>query len=352
MPLFSICIPNYNYGRYIGQTIESVLAQSFQDFEIIVADNASTDNSVEVVESFSDPRIRLIKNGFNVGFAPNLDRATESATGQYIILLSSDDLMMPGALARYAGIITEYRAGQEVANNDLLVLFSAIEIIDPEGQVIDQRFAQPWFEGKESQVLPLTQSVFTYSGFEVLRRRMVDLQHVGQFASTCMSRHIFESVCGYRTVHSIEPDTYCSYKCLLLDPVVKYIEEPLFRYRVHDQAQAAQERKQGAPRHLIDKYYYTLEFADEDLQQAGITRQQLIDSFVKYWCGTGAIMYALRGRSRRAWQAFLMAAATYPHQYFRTWHSYLLLATLLTGPIAPAMASLWRRLGLPYEGRR
>ena len=53
-PFFSICIPNYNYARYVGETIQSVLDQSFQDFEVIVADNASTDDSVQVVRSFQD----------------------------------------------------------------------------------------------------------------------------------------------------------------------------------------------------------------------------------------------------------------------------------------------------------
>ncbi len=108
-PLFSICIPNYNYAHYIDQTIDSVLSQTFQDFEIIIADNASTDNSLEVIQSYDDPRIKLVLNQYNVGFAPNLDRATENTTGQYILLLSSDDIMKPGALTRYAEAIYVYR---------------------------------------------------------------------------------------------------------------------------------------------------------------------------------------------------------------------------------------------------
>jgi glycosyltransferase involved in cell wall biosynthesis len=352
-PLFSVCIPNYNYGCYLRSTIESVVAQSFQDFEIIVADNASTDDSVEVVEKFSDARIKLIKNETNVGFAHNLDRATERAIGQYLILLSSDDLIMPDALERYAGIIREYRAGPSSVSegDEMLVLFSAIEIIDSDGKVFDRRFAQPWLESNNSSAQLLNQFVFTTSGYEVLRRRMVALQHVGHFASTCVSRRIFEAVCGYRSFHTIDPDTFYNYKCLLLNPTVKYIEEPLFRYRVHNQNQTAQERKQVAPKLFFDKYYYTIEFADDDLHRAGISRQQLIDSFLDHWCGHAAIMNALKGNGWRARQAFLTAAATYPGQYFQRWRSYLLLLILLTGPITPMLASVWRRVGLPYETR-
>ena len=61
-PNFSICIPNYNYGKYIGDTLKSVLSQTYQNFEVIVVDNASTDDSLEVVKSFKDDRIKLFIN--------------------------------------------------------------------------------------------------------------------------------------------------------------------------------------------------------------------------------------------------------------------------------------------------
>ncbi|MEK6237000.1 MAG: glycosyltransferase, partial [Planctomycetales bacterium] len=62
---FSVCIPNYNYEKYLGVTIQSVLDQSHRDFEILVSDNASTDRSIEIVEGFEDPRIRARINACN-----------------------------------------------------------------------------------------------------------------------------------------------------------------------------------------------------------------------------------------------------------------------------------------------
>ena len=103
---FSICIPNYNYSQFIGKTIESVLNQTYQNFDIIISDNASDDDSISVIESFKDCRISLIQNKYKVGFSPNLDRATYKASGDYIILLSSDDLMKPNALEEYNSFIT------------------------------------------------------------------------------------------------------------------------------------------------------------------------------------------------------------------------------------------------------
>ena len=89
---FSVCVPNYNYARYIGTTLESVLGQSHGGFEILVSDNASTDDSVAVVRALADERIRVEVQPWNVGFAGNLDRSAGGASGDRLILLSSDDL--------------------------------------------------------------------------------------------------------------------------------------------------------------------------------------------------------------------------------------------------------------------
>jgi len=105
----SVMIPNFNYGRYIGETIESVLAQDLgrdlgrdrSHFEIVVCDNASTDDSVRVVRGYGDPRIRLAVNPCNVGFSSNLERVAAMARGRRMLLLSSDDKMTPGALAAF-----------------------------------------------------------------------------------------------------------------------------------------------------------------------------------------------------------------------------------------------------------
>ena len=125
-PSFSICIPNFNYGKYIGDTIKSVLSQSYQNFEIIIVDNASTDDSVAIVKSFKDPRIKLYENNYNIGFAPNLQKVTALAKNEFINLLSSDDQMKPNALETYAGII---KSRNKISP---LILLSDFEIFDDE----------------------------------------------------------------------------------------------------------------------------------------------------------------------------------------------------------------------------
>jgi len=95
MPKVSICIPSYNHGAFIGKTIQSVFDQTFQDFEIIVVDDCSTDNSDRVIKSFKDSRIKFFKNEKNLGMVPNANKALKLAKGEFIGILNSDDYYDP-----------------------------------------------------------------------------------------------------------------------------------------------------------------------------------------------------------------------------------------------------------------
>ena len=141
-PTFSICIPNYNYAQYIGETIQSVLGQTYQNFEIIISDNASTDNSVEAIRSFKDNRIHLIRNRYNIGFTPNLQQATRDAKNDFMLLLSSDDRMLPDALEVYAEVIATQ--GNEAHNT---VIYSEANQIDDQGTTTPNPVYQfPFYE--------------------------------------------------------------------------------------------------------------------------------------------------------------------------------------------------------------
>lgn len=91
--LVSVIMPSYNTGRFIKETIESVLAQSYPTWELIIVDDCSTDNTDEVVNQYlSDERIRYIKNDTNSGAAVSRNRALREAKGKWVAFLDSDDL--------------------------------------------------------------------------------------------------------------------------------------------------------------------------------------------------------------------------------------------------------------------
>jgi glycosyltransferase involved in cell wall biosynthesis len=92
MPRFTIGIPTYNRADLLRETLESALAQTYPDVEILVCDNASGDRTAEVVESYGD-RIRYHRNATNIGMYPNFAKAIELASGEYFSLLQDDDLI-------------------------------------------------------------------------------------------------------------------------------------------------------------------------------------------------------------------------------------------------------------------
>ena len=129
LPAYSILVPNHNYAAYIQETIHSALSQDVSDLEIVVCDNASTDDSVAKVREFTDPRVRLYVNMCNVGFAANLERVAGYAKGRRMILLSSDDRMRPAALNTYAAL--EHALGEAA---ERAVWGSVTTIVDKSGR--------------------------------------------------------------------------------------------------------------------------------------------------------------------------------------------------------------------------
>ncbi|WP_414622889.1 glycosyltransferase family 2 protein [Calothrix sp. CCY 0018] len=117
-PLVSVLIPNYNYAEYIGQTLESVLCQSYPHFEIIVCDDGSTDNSCEIIESYidKDARIKLIRQK-NQKVAVALNTAYWKSKGEIICILDADDIWIKQKLQRVVeGFQSQDRCGFFIHN--------------------------------------------------------------------------------------------------------------------------------------------------------------------------------------------------------------------------------------------
>lgn len=94
--LISICIPVYNASLYLRECIDSILSQSYKDFELLIMDDGSTDNSSAIVHSYNDPRIRFIKNNHN--YIGSLNLLLKEAKGKYIARMDADDRMYPNRL--------------------------------------------------------------------------------------------------------------------------------------------------------------------------------------------------------------------------------------------------------------
>ena len=99
-PTVSVVMPVFNGAAYLGQAIDSVLAQTFTDFELLVVDDGSTDSSAVLAAAYGDPRLRLVKNEGNQGLPFSRNRGVELARGEYIAFLDSDDVALPSRLTQ------------------------------------------------------------------------------------------------------------------------------------------------------------------------------------------------------------------------------------------------------------
>ena len=106
MPSVSICIPTYNGAFYLEECLDSALAQTFSDFEIMIVDDQSTDQSHEIAQSYAarDPRIRVVRNSHNLGLVGNWNECVRLARGEYIKFLFQDDFLEPNCVEKMLAV--------------------------------------------------------------------------------------------------------------------------------------------------------------------------------------------------------------------------------------------------------
>lgn len=125
--LVSVIMPNYNGEKYLSQSIQSVIDQTYTNWELLFVDDCSTDKSLDKVSSFGDERIKVFKNQENQGAAISRNVAINEAKGKWIAFLDSDDIWMPNKLEMQLSYMH---------NNDISFSFSDYEVIDEGNKVI------------------------------------------------------------------------------------------------------------------------------------------------------------------------------------------------------------------------
>lgn len=125
--LVSIIMPNYNSSKFIKNTIESIISQTYTNWELIIADDCSTDDSISIINNFNDSRIKLIINEKNSGAAVTRNNAIENAKGKWIAFLDSDDLWREDKLEKHL---------EFMVNNDSVFSCTAYKVINSNGELI------------------------------------------------------------------------------------------------------------------------------------------------------------------------------------------------------------------------
>jgi glycosyltransferase involved in cell wall biosynthesis len=132
-PVVSVCIPAFRGAPHIAAAIESVLKQSHADFELVIIDDNSSDQTVAIAQRYRDPRIRVLRNPGNLGPQENWNRCLDEARGTYVKLLPQDDLLASDCLARQVAILDQDKQ-QRIA-----LVFCSRTIVDNSGRQITTR---------------------------------------------------------------------------------------------------------------------------------------------------------------------------------------------------------------------
>jgi glycosyltransferase involved in cell wall biosynthesis len=147
MKKVSILIPAYNRANYIGETLRCVLGQDYRNLEVLVINDASTDDTVQIVESFQDSRIRLVHNPQNLGLAGVRNRLLELATGDFLAWQDSDDLCSPDRIEKQLKFLEQ--------NPNFLAVGSRASVIDEDGKEIQKNLIDPLYLEHEDLAVSL-----------------------------------------------------------------------------------------------------------------------------------------------------------------------------------------------------
>jgi len=212
-PLVSIVIPVYNAAPFVGATIQSIIAQTYQNLEIIAVDDGSTDRSVEVIKGFSDSRLRVIASSENLGPAGNWNRALRLAQGKYVKLICCDDLLAPECVARQVAIL------EDQANADVGLVGCATTIVNTVGKPMMVRGYPGGASGK-------------FRGTDVIRSIVKwGRNPIGEPVSGLFRRQLGATVGEYRgeAAYAIDVDFWVR---LLAVSDLYIINEPLCSFRI------------------------------------------------------------------------------------------------------------------------
>jgi glycosyltransferase involved in cell wall biosynthesis len=208
LPKVSIIVPTYNRAHMVTETIDSILAQTFKDFELIVVDNESADNTEEVIKSYPDQRIRYFKHQNNGVVAVNRNYGIGKAQGQYIAFCDDDDLWLPEKLERQVELLD--------SNDELGLVYADSYVIDSNGDLRENTY----FYGRK----PVRGNDFS----ELFQDNSIPL------LTAIVRREVLDKVGVFNPRYIVSQDYDLWLRIAKYHPV-DFIEQPLAKYRVHSE---------------------------------------------------------------------------------------------------------------------
>lgn len=232
-PKVSVIIPTYNRSHVLGRAVRSVLNQTYQDFELIVVDDGSSDATVEVVSGFADPRIRYLRHEENRGAAAARNSGIKAARGEYIAFLDSDDEWFPEKLQKQVEAFAKLppRVGMvytdlwKIGDDGVRRYWRASRILPDDGLVYDHLLADR-LTGISLPSVVVRKECFTKVGmFDEEFPRLIDRELFMRLSKHFYFYHLPEALVNYYETEpriSSEPELLIAARRLLLE---KYYDD-------------------------------------------------------------------------------------------------------------------------------
>ncbi|MBJ6137699.1 glycosyltransferase family 2 protein [Marinobacter litoralis] len=187
MPKASIIVPAFNAAQYIGKTLDSILNQSFQDFEVVIIDDGSSDETASIISQYDDPRIRYFHQDNSGKPAIPRNRAIQKARGEFVFIFDSDDIMLPGKLATTVECMEKApKAG---------LAFTGFACIDEVGHVINPDFLAPYKTLHNLKKSAVSNNAYLIQASEALKGLAVS-NYLGT-SGVAIRHEVFEQVGGF-----------------------------------------------------------------------------------------------------------------------------------------------------------
>lgn len=267
MPKVSIVLPSYNYAKYLDERIQSLLNQTYTDFELVIVDDASTDNSVEIINQYvNDSRVKTHFFDQNSGLPyKRWNDGADLSQGEYILFAGADDSCEPTMLEK---LVSKLDAHPNVG-----IAYTQSLEIDGEGKVIrsltyrtDDLDKQRW------------QQDYVNNGQDECRYLVVK-NTIPNASSVLLRREIFEKAGRFDEQLRLVADWLLWAKILLISDVA-YVAEPLNYFRVH--RKTVRSKTRGAGNH-IEEYYKVLSYITENAQLPQASLDKAYNRLVNRW---------------------------------------------------------------------
>jgi Glycosyl transferase family 2 len=288
-PLLSVTVLNHNYARFLSGCLDSIMRQSFKDFEVIVIDDRSTDDSLEVIRPYlSDPRVRLIAHEENQGFVRSLVEGTNASRSRYLTVISADDF----ALASDA---FERQVRLMESDSGMAFCYAAWRYVDGDRQTLSE--VRPWagdhaWSGEQEFREFCTRYYVLHTGTTIRRSAYQAVGGYDQSIRYTLDNTIWAQLCGAGSVG--------------------YVSETLYGYRTHG---ANMSHNPAAVRATVDEFARLVDLGFEGLPECPTKHDHRLRRRARQAALAGIpTMLVFAGLRRAGWGALLYAARTRPFE--------------------------------------